>query len=256
MDIDDLKRLREEVFTYISLRLGGQMIDLELDPEHYNQALDRAISKYRQRSSNSTEESYVWLELEDDQSVYTLPREVTEVRQIFRRSFGMIQGNSASSFDPFGASMANYWMGSMGQMGQGGGMFTYHLAMSQLNEAQRMFGGHINFTWNPSTKKVSLVRNVHGRGEVVLLWCYNLRPEMELLTDLQVSQWIKDFATAAAKEMIGEARSKFQTMAGPSGGTSLNGDAMKNEAREDMEKLIEELITYVDGSDPLTWVQG
>jgi len=253
MNSDDLIKLRETVFTYIKLRLGDQIVDLELDQEHYNMCLDRAISTYRQRSSNSTEESYVWLELEDDQSVYTLPQEVTEVRQVFRRSFGMIQGNSASSFDPFGASLANYWLGSLNQ---GGGMFTYHLAMSQLNEAQRMFGGHINFTWNSSTKKISLVRNVHGRGEIVLLWCYNLRPEMEILNDLQISQWLKDFATAAAKDVIGQARSKFQSIAGPNGGTSLNGDAMKNEAKEEMDKLIEDLKNYVDASDPLTWIQG
>ena len=30
--------------------------------------------------------------------------------------------------------------------------------------------------------------------------------------------------------MLGEARSKFATIAGPQGGSTLNGDALKNEA--------------------------
>lgn len=44
--------------------------------------------------------------------------------------------------------------------------------------------------------------------------------------------------------------------AGPSGGTTLNGTAMKAEAKEAQEKLIEQLKAYVDYSQPLTWVQG
>jgi hypothetical protein len=43
---------------------------------------------------------------------------------------------------------------------------------------------------------------------------------------------------------------------GPQGGTSLNGDALKSEAQSEMEKLEEDLKTYVDGSTPLTWVTG
>jgi len=254
MDSTDLNKQRQEVFNYIGLRLGSGIVDIELDQAHYEMCLDRAVSTYRQRASNSTEESYVWLELTEGENIYTLPREVTEVRQIFRRGFGMINGQGASSFDPFGASMSNYWLGSINQ--GSGGLFTYHLAINQLQQAERMFGGYINFQWNPSTKKITLVRNVHHTGEVVLLWCYNLRPEMELLNDLQVSQWLKDFSTAAAKEIIGQARSKFQTIAGPQGGTSLNGDAMKAEAKDEMDKLIEDLRNFVDGSDCLTWIQG
>ena len=37
--------------------------------------------------------------------------------------------------------------------------------------------------------------------------------------------------------MLGEARSKFATISGPQGGSSLNGDALKAEAQAEMEKL-------------------
>jgi hypothetical protein len=56
--------------------------------------------------------------------------------------------------------------------------------------------------------------------------------------------------------MIGEAREKFGTIAGPQGGGTLNGTAMKGEAQTQMDALIESLKTYVDGSQPLTWVIG
>jgi len=108
----------------------------------------------------------------------------------------------------------------------------------------------MNFTFNPSTKRIKLVRNITSSGETVLLWTYNMKPEIQLLTELQISQWIKDFTYANCKYMEGEAREKFQTIAGPNGGTSLN------EAQTLMDQLIEDLRNYVDGSDPLSWVIG
>jgi len=61
---------------------------------------------------------------------------------------------------------------------------------------------------------------------------------------------------AACKMIIGEAREKFATIAGPQNGTSLNGTAMKAEAQAQMDAKIQELVMYVDGSSPLTFVIG
>ena len=47
--------------------------------------------------------------------------------------------------------------------------------------------------------------------------------------------------------MLGEARSKFATIAGPQGGGQLNGDALKNEAAAEMEKLEDEVSKAVAG---------
>ena len=37
----------------IELRLGGGMIDVELDPEHYELAISKSLQKYRQRAERS-----------------------------------------------------------------------------------------------------------------------------------------------------------------------------------------------------------
>jgi hypothetical protein len=47
--------------------------------------------------------------------------------------------------------------------------------------------------------------------------------------------------------MLGEARSKFATIAGPQGGSTLNGDALKGEAQAEMEKLEAEVATQMAG---------
>jgi hypothetical protein len=56
--------------------------------------------------------------------------------------------------------------------------------------------------------------------------------------------------------MIGEAREKFGTIAGPQGGGTLNGTAMKSEAQTQMDALLLQLVNYMDGSQPLSWVIG
>jgi hypothetical protein len=133
---------------------------------------------------------------------------------------------------------------------------TYDFYTQYVELAARMFGGFINYTWNPVTKKLQLIRSPTGYGEVVLLWTYNLKPEIQLLGDFQIQQWIKDYMVAASKMIIGEAREKFGSIAGPQGGGTLNGAAMKAEAQAQMDKCIEELKLYVDNSQPLTFVIG
>ena len=245
--------LKQNLINYVQLQLGSGMIDIELDPDHYEAAYQKTIGTYRQRAQNAYEESYSFLELVQDVNIYTLPQEVINVRQIFRRTFGNSQGPYATNFDPFTqASMNVYLMNFNSQ----GGLATYDFYQQYVELAARMFGGYINYTWNPVTKKLQLIRDPKGTGEVVLLWSYNLKPEITMLADFQISQWVRDHMVGAAKYIIGEAREKFATLAGPQGGTSLNGAAMKSEGQAMMDRCIADLYLYVDGSQPLTLVIG
>jgi hypothetical protein len=93
-------------------------------------------------------------------------------------------------------------------------------------------------------------------AETVLLWVYNRKPDSMLLNDSRIYPWIQDYALALAKEMLGQAREKFATIAGPQGGTQLNGASLKTEAKAEMEALEEELKRFYDGSQPMTWITG
>ena len=248
-----LDTLKQNLIEYVRLQLGDQIVDIELDAEHFEAAYQKTIGTYRQRAQGAYEESYSFLELVKDVSIYTLPQEVIQVRQIFRRTFGDSTGPFASNFDPFTqASMNVYLM----NFNVAGGLATYDFYTQYVELAARMFGGYVNYTWNPVTKKIQLMRDWKGTGENVLLWTYNLKPEINLLSDFQISQWIRDYMVANCKYIIGEAREKFGQIAGPQGGGTLNGTAMKSEAQVQMDGLIEQLKAYVDGSQPLTWVIG
>lgn len=318
--MSELQTSKQEIFEYVNAFLGGGMIDVELDPIHYETALSKALSKYRQRSDNSVEESYLFMETVIDQNEYTLPKEVIEVRQIFRRSIGSRPSTSASGgpiftqsyrsvqnqqtfninynlnsiqtievkvnnvettdyatdtgqrsitfvnplndgdvvgvslyssgkngggslFDPFSLAYTNAYLLSTSNLG---GLATYDFFSQYQELVGRMFGAFIEFKWNSTTKKLTLLQRPRAE-ESIMLYAYNYRPDMEILKDYQASQWIKDYTLAGCKYMLGEARSKFATIAGPQGGSTLNGDTLKSEAQAEMEKLETEISTQIAG---------
>ena len=79
------KKVRTELATQVRLLLGEGMIDIEPDPEHVTLAIDMAFERIIQRSSNSVEESYGFLEIQPEINEYTLPKEVKAVRELYRR---------------------------------------------------------------------------------------------------------------------------------------------------------------------------
>ena len=77
--MSQIDKAKQEVFDYVRLMLGDGMIDVELDPEHYETGLKRALGVFRQRSDNSVEESYITLSLEENQNEYLLLKEIHQV---------------------------------------------------------------------------------------------------------------------------------------------------------------------------------
>jgi hypothetical protein len=250
MTLDELK---QTMFSNLRYRLGDGIIDLELDPQHYEAAYNYAIKIYRQRAQNATAESYTLMTTITDIDTYTLPSEFINVRSLFRRTVGLETGPGSSSFDPFSSAILNTYLLNYNWAG---GMATYDFYAGYVELAARMFGGYVIYTFDPVTKVLRIVRDPKGTGERVLIWADVQRTEEVLLQDPGAGVWIADFVLAVLKGIIGEAREKFGTIAGPGGGTTLNGTAMKAEAKALQEQLIDELKRYVDYSQPLTWVQG
>lgn len=342
-----LSTLKNSIIDYIRLRLGDGIVDVELDKEHYELAIKSALGKYRQRSQNSVEESYVFLKLLPETQEYILPKEIITVKQIFRRGIGSVTGTTASQFEPFASGFLNTYMLVAGRVG---GFVNYELFTHYQEQAMKMFGGHMNFQWNSVSKKLTIVRKMPSTSrtyvrinslsasgtavgsvitivtediwtvnvgdnvtisncvvggyngnyifasadranktatiiaanplqatqvtgfdlrkteisspttdapaEVVMLQTYNYKPDVMLLNDHMVYPWLQEYSYSFAKRIVGEGRSKFAQLAGPQGGTTLNGDALKQEAAAEMETLENDLRNYVDGAQPLTWVIG
>jgi hypothetical protein len=351
--LTQVSSLQNDIIDYIRLRLGYGMIDVEADKEHFDMGIKQALIRYRQKSSNSVEESYAFLDLYPETQEYILPNTVMDVKAIYRRGIGSVTGTTASQFEPFASGYLNTYMLVAGRVG---GLTNYELFVDYQKLAMRMFGGFMNFTWNKVTKKMTLVRKIPFQGsgatlrlkslsasgtapgstvtfqissqgpwngvsvgstvaitncpvsgyngsyvitsvdptqqvftflntaalgatvvndmalastyvsspsspetavtETVLLHLYNYKPDIMLLNDPQVFPWIQDYAYALTSMSIGQAREKFASIAGPQGGTSLNGTALKQEGQALLDKLDDEIKNFVDGGAPLTWIMG
>jgi len=59
-------------------------------------------------------------------------------------------------------------------------------------------------------------------------------------------QWIRKYALALSKELLGIIRSKYASMPIPDGEVTLDGDALKAEGREEKQMLLEELKEFLE----------
>ena len=241
--------LRDDLTKEIELRLGGQMVDVELDPEHYDLAIKKSFEKYRQKSENSVEEAFVVLEMKEDIQEYTLPTEIIEVRDILTRTSGT-NASSGNDFEPFEAAYLNTYLLAGGRAG---GLATFDALQQHRETLGRMFGSEYLFTWNVRNHKLTIHRKPKA-NTTVYLHVYKSVDDESLLEDIYAGPWLKEYSLAHAKLMLSEARGKFNTIAGPQGGTSLNSETLRADAQASIEKLEQDLRLYASGESSIGYV--
>ena len=120
----------------------------------------------------------------------------------------------------------------------------------------KLFGSFIQFHYDVATKKLTITQRPRADQETVLMHTDNFRPDITLFKDIYSKPWIRDYTLAVSKVMIGEARGKFNTIAGPQGGTTLNGAELKQQGQAEMERLEAEIGNYAEGGTPHSFVIG
>lgn len=249
---------RDKLIEEIQLRLGGGIVDLELDPSHLNYAIDVALGKYRQRSDNATQESYVFVEIQPDQSTYTLPEEVQEIRSVYRNGLGSTTSGGVT-LDPFSLANTQTFYGILNPSGLGGGgagsLATFDLAAQYQSLVGRLFGKEVLYNFDSASKRITFARKFVGQ-EQIALHCFNTKPEDLLFRDPYARPWLRSYSVAVCKQILGEARGKYSSIAGPGGGVQLNGSAMLTEAQADIEALEKELELFVEQHGGLPFVIG
>jgi hypothetical protein len=228
------------------------MVDVELDREHYDVAIDKSIAIYRQLSAGSVEESIIFLATQKDVTEYTLPDEVQEVRRLYRRGIGTNSGGG-TNFDPFDVAFNNMYMLQAGQIG---GLAVFDAFAQYKETIGRIFGSEYNFIWNRNTKQLKILRNIRHEEDIAV-GVYNFIPEMILLKDVYASNWLGSYALAQSKYMLGEARSKYASgLPGAGGAIQLNGETLKSEAQAEIQGLKESIHNMEEGNIPLNFVIG
>ena len=241
--------LREDILTL----LGNNLIDVDLTTADLDMAIKVAVEKYRQRSSNAVTETGFFLTLSPNSTSYTLPKEVIEIESIQRRGLSADAGSStAQQYDPFSLAYTNLYL--LQPTGQGD-LLTYDLYSQWLGTAGKLFGATYDFRWDSYQNKLTIIREQRVY-EDVLLKAYLEVPEDSLITGRYSSTWLRNYSTAKAKEILGQAYEKFSAIPGATGSITLNGAQLKAEAVAEMNALEEQLKTYQSGERPIGIVIG
>lgn len=232
-----IKTKKENLCTELMLLLGNQIVDVELDKEHLDLSINMAIDRLRQRSDNATHEKDVFITVEPDVQEYKLPDEVQEVRRLYRRGAGAFT-NGGINFDPVDSALMNTYLMSAGNSG---GLATWDFYNQYLETVERQFASQFNFVWDPNSKILRLLRKPRAIEEVMVTVWTNKTDET-LLSDVQLKPWLRSYALAICKGMLGQGRGKFASgLPGANGTVTLNGSELLQQSQQEMEKLDEEL---------------
>ena len=236
----------------IFLSLGNQMVDVELDVNHVELSILEGIQKLRQQSDGSMLEKDIFLHITRDQSEYTLPEEVQEIRRLYRRGVGAYT-NGGINFDPVDAAFYNIYLL---QPNRSGGLATWDFYNEYLKTTERVFASQYNFTWDVNQHKLTIIRRPTADEEIVVR-VYTRKSDDDLIIDPYTAPWLRSYATAKAKYKLGEARDKFPGgFPGPNGNTQFNGATLKQEAQVEIDKLEKELLNLVTSGEGYSFVIG
>lgn len=252
----------EDFRREIIIALGGQLVDVEFDPVQFacdqddipfdeNESIMYAFNKAKrtfiQRGNNNYEKAFAKLDVVKGQRLYQLPPveegHIDTIVKIIRPSSGF------NVNDPFSqVAYDNVFAG----VGTGGGgcqymqgtanFLSYELTLQTIEKIRTYSAYDVDFIHNKRKNTIELLQPPKG-NQTWFLECYKDLSDEEYMDVL----WIQEWAIAEAKQILGIAYRKFQSVPGPTGEVSLNGDAWIQEANEQKRQLLEDLDHGISG---------
>lgn len=248
---------KSELAEKIKRRLGYPMVKVELSGEQIDDAIDDARSKFMKWAvGNATQETYCLLMLSAGQYEYDMPSGCKEVVGYSTRTTGGI--NTLFTVDNYLYNMGMYDMITL-RSGETSGydIVSYHIARDFLDTIKRYSVDQWNYKYHSHTNVLEI--NPTPASGNSLTWtdangkCYGPydSPGFVLVRffeaeggdeDIYSKSWVRDYATALCKVMLGRIRSKFENFVSVGNtGISLDGTDLISEGKEDMERLNESL---------------
>lgn len=237
---------RNELISKVKRALGWPVICVELNEEHFSQAIDSALAEFRRRVDTAYDVKYFLLPMKKGQDVYYLndpavgTNAVVDVVKLHRVSgLGLVTQNEGI-----------YAQSYLQQMHAPGGIVdltSIYLMSAYSEQFSQIFAGDIGFKWHESSRQLTLYRRIF-KDEKILIECTCERTEQELMVDRYSSRWLYDWAVAESKKYLGHIRSKYGSLPGAGGGLSLNGQDLLLSAREEQEELIRQINDFEVGN--------
>lgn len=257
---------KQQLAQKIKRRLGHPLIKVELDNSQLSDAIDYARDKFiKWATSQATQETFFTMALSAGQTVYDLPVGVTEIVEY--NDTGNATGgiNTLFTVENFLFNQGMY-QSLFSTAGGGYTMISYHIARDFLDTIHRYTPSRYSYKYHryqnqlevqpPPEAGNSLTITQNGVDYVIdspgfiLLRAFMMEGSTNVdgwqkgssNNDFYVSDWVFDYATAEAKEIMGRVRSKFANFSSIGNvGISMDGSELISEAKEEKERLHERL---------------
>ena len=241
--------VREEIADYVLANLGAPVVRVELDSQQLSIAVDEAVKRYERGAPRS---DFEWFYFNTIPGVnrYKLPCDVGIIRDVrFRAYPGCYDGSSAAAIGYDGTVMpfsgATFFGGGTSVIRGHGYQNTAVVPHVNVGE-WHLFQAYDELflrvssrepAWEMAAENTIVLFPMPSRSNGVAVEYLQRKKNWE-----EAHSWMKDYALAMAKEMLGRIRSKYDRYVSPSGGTTMDGDKLVQEAREDKKQLEEYLI--------------
>jgi hypothetical protein len=268
----------DKLADYIKKQLGDPLITVDITDDQLRLAIDDAFRKWSDFAFSGMENMLFVIETQEDIQDYILDERVQNILGV---SFADGLSNYLSSSNGIWAGLpmmdqipVNYvpYVNAEGQTSSlssipgsaetsatgvaggvaggpstGGGRNDPGLAYAMLANSQTLqaiYGSTVSWDYNPGNHILRIFRPFTGKIAVEASLFYYPNPDYD---DSFNHPWIKEYATAKAKYIWGQNVGKYS--GNLIGGSEINYDRIISEAREDMDKLEEQLIERY--SEPL-----
>lgn len=227
----------ENIKNYILYNLGYPVIRVELTEQHLLLSIIEAVGLFYKNAAMAY--GYRVVPVEDDNMV-SIPEDINKERIVdvvfplgvldtFQRS---IAGGGGITDDTGMYAITTH---EYGQLLENFDMVSWYLYQQRLEDFKKL--ASYDFGWEILNNKIVLypVRRLIPHVGIVF---------QQLPTDQELDneQWIKDWAYARAKHILGTIRSKLSAYNAAGMNIAPDGDALKSEAKEEMTTLKEELM--------------
>jgi hypothetical protein len=225
----------EELSQWVLRRHGAPLLKVELTADHLHDNIEDAKRWFAAKKGWRRFYSF---DVIATKSEYTLPKDVDVVLDV------------VFAYDPLDLSILAfpYWLpGENSQIpysvfnvaGHSGGLYSNYVQTLQFIEtAKRVMSSEAD--WRQENDKLQLFPNPTRSGKCVVEYnSHQINPVIELTE--RDHMLLKKYALAMAKMDLGRIRSKFDNYPTAQGTVTMDGAALLQEAREDIEKLDEEI---------------
>jgi len=220
----------------IQYRLGWPQVKLEINKYQIDEQITYAVKKFHKHAAGlATKRKMLLFWLIPGQQYYTLPAEVHRMMN-YDLDTSITGINTLFTLENY---LWNY--GFLNFMDFQSGQFTllsYHLVLSYIEDLRRYVSGKYRMQYNQWNRQLFVEPDPDSTQLAMLE--VETKIDAEYLYD---SDWVEDYATQKCKYLIGEIRSKYSGATLPGIGATLNGETMKSEAKEEMDRLKEQLLS-------------